>query len=108
MNTSGNLPRASVQGIFFSVASIIVGGLLIGALVSIISNFIYFILLFPVGMGIAAATIIERTIRANKIRIPAWGIAFGILAGFVIYGTFHFGNYLSFLTCPNNMYQRLC
>lgn len=93
---TNNLSKTSIQRIFLSLLFISVSGFLVGAFVSVVSTVIYLVFLFPLGMGIAAIVITERAIKSNKIRIPLLGVAFYILAGIIIYGTFQYGNYLTF------------
>lgn len=96
MINSGIRARANIHGILLSILIVVAGGILISLVATLISFYVYVIFFFPLGMGYAAAKIIQKTIITNKIRIPFWSIVLGVLAGFVIFGTFHYGDYLLF------------
>jgi hypothetical protein len=66
-------------------------GLVIGVIAYFISNFIYFIIIFPVVIGGAAMIVFQRLIQLSKIRHPVVSVLFGILTGIFVsiafYGT---------------------
>ena len=83
-------------GLLLLILSAVVGGALIGGIVSLVSNLIYLILFFPAAMGLAGGVLVALAIRRGKIRNPVVGQMGGLLAGLIIYSSMWFGNYLQF------------
>lgn len=79
-----------------AVAVMLLTGIAIGTLVGLFSNFIYLILLFPLGMGLLGALVISKVLTVGKIRYFLAGITLAILMSFAIYGALHFTQYLMF------------
>jgi len=75
---------------------IVPGGILIGFVASIVSNLFYIIFLFPLGMGLIGALILNAAMTNLRIRGYVTGISLGILMAVIIYGAFHYTDYLTF------------
>lgn len=73
-------------GLVLLLLAALLGGALIGALVSILStNLIYVIVVFPIGMGLLGGMIIAAAVRAGKVRHPGVALGAAVLMGLVIY-----------------------
>lgn len=75
---------------------VVLAGAFVGVVTSLLSNLIYIVILFPLGMGFIGAVVLERTITILKIRKLLIGIALGVVMAVVIYGVYHFTNYQMF------------
>lgn len=75
---------APIMGLLILLLAVILGGAAIGALFALLSNLIYIIILFPIGMGWLGGKLVEGAVRAGKIRNPGIAIGAGILIAFVI------------------------
>ena len=73
-------------------------GALIGLSVSLISNIVYLVFLFPIIIGFAGAYFLKDAVKRCRIRSNAVALALSILVGLVIYSTFHVVNYFTFQT----------
>jgi len=71
-------------------------GILIGVITSIVSNLIYLVFLFPIVIGFLGAMSINRTVNKAKIWKTSQGILRGVFMALVIYGAYHYSNYLTF------------
>jgi uncharacterized membrane protein YeaQ/YmgE (transglycosylase-associated protein family) len=78
------------------ILAAVVGGAIFGALVSLIANLVYLIILFPLVMGAIAGVLVSSTVRSGKIRNPGVAIVGAVLAGFVIYGAMWATDYFQF------------
>lgn len=83
-------------GALLLVLAILIGGAVIGALVSLISNFVYLIFVFPLVMGFIGGGVVAIAVRAGKIRNPGVALLGGVLIGLVIYGSMWTVDYLQF------------
>ncbi|HEU5099747.1 MAG TPA: hypothetical protein VFU22_12040 [Roseiflexaceae bacterium] len=88
--------RISATGIFFLLLAVLCGGLAFGGLAFALSRLVWLIVLFPIGLGIAAGAILSGVITRQRVRNPALAAASGLLMALVIYGTLNYGGYLSF------------
>lgn len=88
--------KAPIKGVALLFGSVLVAGILIGGVTSLISNFIYLIILFPLLMGLAMRVIIKSAVVSEKIRSPFLVIFAGIFGTLIIYGSLHFFDYLQF------------
>jgi len=70
-------------------------GLLIGIVVSIFSNLIYIVFLFPLGMGLAGGRMVIDAIRIAKIRKTYQLILMSLLMAITIYGAYYYGRYVA-------------
>lgn len=87
---------------------IIPSGFLIGFAASMLSNLIYIVVLFPLGMGMCGAVILNGIISKLKIQGLRAGISLAILMASMIYGAFHYTDYLAFrLTLASKMNQQI-
>ncbi len=75
---------APIVGLLILLLAVILGGAAIGVLVALLSNLIYLIILFPVGMGWLGGKLVAGAVRAGKIRNPGVAIGAGILIAIVI------------------------
>ncbi len=73
---------------------VIIGAPLLGGLVALISRFLYFIIVFPLAIGILAGFIIAQGIRLGKVRVSLVGAIFGLLIGGLVYGSYRYTEYL--------------
>ncbi len=78
-------------------------GAFIGVGLSIISNIVYLIVLFPIGIGFLGAYFLKDVVKRCRIRSNVIALALSILMGLVIYGNFHVANYFTFQTKANAM-----
>jgi hypothetical protein len=90
---SNKVPSA---GFMWLLLSSVLGGIAIGGLTFVVSQLIYLIILFPLGMGFAGGIVSAIAIQQGKVRNPLIGSLFAALTGLTIYGTVHGGNYLMF------------
>jgi hypothetical protein len=77
-------------------SSAVLGGLAIGGLTHVISLFVYLIVLFPAGMGLAGGAAMAIAVKRGKVRNPAIAGLFGMLTGAILYGTMFGAGYLQF------------
>lgn len=94
--TPPELPSAQRSIIKFIAVTImaVLGGSLIGIVVSVFSNLIYIVFLFPLGMGFAGGKMLTDAIRMAKIRKTSQLIFMSLLIAITIYGTYHYGKYV--------------
>ncbi len=97
---------APVKGLLILLLAVLLGGAVFGVLVSLLSNLIYVIILFPIGMGWLGGKLVAAAVRAGKIRNPGVAIGAGILIAVVMYGAMWAGDYYQFrnaqATDPSN------
>jgi len=67
----------------------------VGMTVSIIGNFVYLILLFPIGMGFAAGSFLANLVKELKIRGVVEAAFLSLLAAVTMYGAYHYGRYMA-------------
>ena len=77
---------APITGLLILLLAVLLGGAAIGVLAALISNLIYLIILFPIGMGWLGGKFVAGAVRAGKIRNPGVAIGAGILIALVMYG----------------------
>jgi hypothetical protein len=85
-------------GLLLLAAAVLVGGAVIGVAVSFLSNFVYLILVFPMGMGLAGGALLAAAVRAGKVRSPVAAMVAGVLLALVIYGSLWTTDYLQLRT----------
>ena len=56
----------------------------------------YFIIVFPMIIGFLAGYLLSRTIQRGKIRNVSLALACGVIMGVIVYGSYHYFNYLDF------------
>jgi hypothetical protein len=88
---SGKVPSASYLKILLGA---IVGGSAIGGFTHLVSQLIYLIVLFPLGMGFAGIFVVAMIVTGGKVRNPVVAGLTGLLTGFSIYGSMHYFDYL--------------
>lgn len=88
--------KAPVSGLLMLLVSILVGGVIIGALVYGIAHFFYLIVLFPIIMGALGGIVVASAMSRGKIRNPLIGVVGGLLIGCVIYGSYNYLDYREF------------
>ena len=86
---SSNRLIALVIAVFVSIGM----GAVVGVTVSIIGNFFYLILLFPIGMGFVAGSYLANLVKELKIRRMVETIFLSMLAAVTMYGAYHYGRY---------------
>jgi len=89
-------PKVTLKGLIILFGMTLLAGIVIGGLTSIISNFIYLILIFPVIMGLATGYVVKSVVVSERIRSPFFVIVAGLFAALVVYGSMHFFDYLQF------------
>lgn len=87
---------APSQGVAILAASSLVSGVAIGGATAFIGKFIYFIVLFPLGMGFATGSVLGFAVKKGKIRSPITALGIGLLGGIVTYGSLMYGQYMNF------------
>jgi len=87
---------APQSGISTLAITSILTGLITGGLVSLVSQFFYLIILFPIGMGFVGGIATSTAITKGKIRNPILGASFAALTGIITYGSMNFFDYLHF------------
>jgi hypothetical protein len=88
---------APAGGLAILFLAVVLGGAAIGALVSLFSQqVLYLIVVFPIAMGLLAGYFVARAVHAGKIRNPGVAIAAAILAGLIVYATLWAVDYLHF------------
>ena len=87
---------APVKGLLILLLAVILGGAAIGALVSLLSNLFYLIILFPIGMGWLGGNLVAAMVRAGKIRNPGVAIGAGILIAVVMYAAMWTTEFIQF------------
>ncbi len=87
---------APSQGVAILALSSLVSGAAIGGATAFISKFIYFIVLFPIGMGFATGAVMGFAVKKGKIRNPITALGLGVLGGLVTYGSLMYGQYINF------------
>lgn len=85
--------KAPLTGVLLLFFLSIICGILLGLLTFAISNFIYLILLFPMGLGLIGGIITSVGVDKGKVRSPILGGLFGLLLGLLIYGSFRYAEY---------------
>lgn len=93
LNPSSKVP---FRGMVILFAAILPVGILIGAVTSLVSNYIYLIILFPILMGLGLSLVMKPIVVSQKIRSPLFIILAGLFATLVTYGSLHFVDYLQF------------
>lgn len=89
-------PKVTMKGLIFLFGAALPSGIVIGGLASLISRFIYLILIFSVVMGFASGLVIYSVIKSQKIRSPFVAILAGLFITVMTYGSMHFVDYLQF------------
>ncbi len=87
---------APSQGIAILAAASLVSGVAIGSATAFISKFIYFIVLFPMGMGFATGTVLGLAVKKGKTRNPMLALGWGIFGGILTYSSLMYGQYINF------------
>jgi hypothetical protein len=88
--------KAPFAGVAILFASILPVGIVIGGIASVVSNFFYLIILFPILMGLGMSMVIKPIVVSQKIRSPLLVIIAGLFATLVVYSSLHFFDYLQF------------
>jgi len=89
-------PKVSLKGFLSLFGTLLLTGIVIGGLASLLKNFIYLILVFPLLMGGVAGFVIKGVVLTEKIRSGFLVVIAGICAAVLIYGSMFFFDYLQF------------
>ena len=89
-------PKVSLRGMLLLFSVVLLVGIIIGGLASLIRNFIYLIIIFPMLMGAVAGYFIKAIVVTEKIRSPFVVVLAGIFSAVLIFGSMHFVDYLQF------------
>ena len=84
----------TIQGLILLGVGSVLLGLIIGGLAYFISNFIYFIIVFPLVIGGIAMIAFGKLIQQSRIRHALVSTAFGIVTGIFVATTFYGTPYL--------------
>jgi len=86
---------APVGGIVMLLILAILGGTVIGGILWAIEHFtnFYLVVLFPLVAGAILGGILSFAVRSSKIRSPIIAGLFGLAAGLIAYGVYHFAGY---------------
>jgi hypothetical protein len=91
-----NKTTPSILALILAALGALLAGLVIGALAGLLSNIVYIVFLFPLGMGFSGALFVEKTITGAKVRAAAQGMLLGGLMAAAIYAAFQAANYSFF------------
>lgn len=83
-------------GLLILLLAVLLGGAAIGALAALLSNLVYVIILFPIGMGWLGGKLVAGAVRMGKIRNPGVAIGAGILIALVIYAAMWATEFIKF------------
>ncbi len=84
------------SGLAWLSGSSLLGGAVIGGIAQFIAQYIYLIILFPLGMGLLGGGVMTFAIRKGKVRNPLIAAGFGMLTGLSICGSMHGLGYVQF------------
>jgi hypothetical protein len=87
---------APARGVFILLAAVLLGGTVLGVLVSLLSTQVYLILVFPLVMGLLGGAMVAAVVRAGKIRNPGVAIAAAVMIGIIIYAAMWATDYIQF------------
>jgi hypothetical protein len=87
---------APVAGVLLLLVFAVVGGVGAGVLLFFSSTFIYLIFFSPILAAGLAGLIVDQGVRFGKIRDSFTAVLFGLLIGFLLYGTFRYAEYIDF------------
>ncbi|MDJ1183861.1 hypothetical protein [Roseofilum casamattae] len=85
-----------LSGYQWLILSAVIAGGVVGGITSFIGNFLYLIVLFPLGMGLLGGGATHIAVKQGKVRNPILAGVFGALTGFSIYGGMQGFDYLNF------------
>jgi hypothetical protein len=86
--------HAPAGGLVVLLFAVVLGGAAIGILVSLLSNLVYLILVFPLLMGLMGGAIAARVVHIGKIRNPPVAILAAAAMGVIIYGSMWAADYV--------------
>jgi hypothetical protein len=86
---------APVGGIVMLLVLAVLGGAVIGGILWAIEHFtnFYLVVLFPLAAGAILGGILAFSVRSSKVRSPIIAGLFGLAAGLIAYGVYHFAGY---------------
>lgn len=87
----------SPAGSAFMVCAAVVSGLILGLIASVIGQWFYLVLVFPVAIGIGMGAVCVFAIQFGKVRSPMVAGLAGFLGGCMAMFTMHYGDYQRFL-----------
>ena len=97
MEANNAAPRTpTVLSLLGALLILLIGGGLLGMIVGLVGSFLYLAILFPIGMGFAASLVACPAARTARVRRNEHILLVFVLAGLVVYGSFHYGRYLMF------------
>ncbi len=85
--------KVSFSGFQWLIWTSLLGGLTIGSITFVLSQFVYVFFLFPLAMGGLGGKILTYGIQKGKVRNPLVASLFAGVSGFLIYGSLFWGNY---------------
>jgi hypothetical protein len=86
----------SILILSLAVLAALAAGLATGLVAGALSNRVYLVFLYPLGVGLAAGFILEKAIGLAKIRNARGALALGCLMALAVYGAYQWINYATF------------
>ncbi len=80
---------APFAGIMLTISVAIVSAALLGFIGSMIGQWFYLILIFPLGIGAGVGAAVAFALKQGKVRNPAVGVLAGFLGGVIAMLTMH-------------------
>lgn len=89
----GGFEAAGLLALFGALALV---GAILGIVASIVSQWFYLILIFPIGIGLGVGFVGQIVCERFKVRSPLLGIVAGLFAGAAAMGALHYADYYKF------------
>jgi hypothetical protein len=86
----------SILVLCLAVLAALAAGLATGLVAGVLSNRVYIVFLFPLGVGLVAGFILEKAIGLAKVRSARGAVVLGCLMALAVYGAYHWINYATF------------
>jgi hypothetical protein len=97
MEANTAAPRTpTVLSLLGALLILLIGGGLLGIVIGLVGSFFYLAILFPIGMGFGASLVAGPAARTARVRRNEQVLLVFVLAGLVVYGSFHYGRYIMF------------
>lgn len=84
------------EGLLMLIVFTLIGGLLLGSAAFVVSQVVYLIILFPLGVGFGCGAIIATAVKWEKVRSPRIAGLFGLAIGLLVYGRYWVWEYQMF------------
>jgi hypothetical protein len=97
----------TASGALFTLLTVTTAGFMIGWAVSFISQWMYFVLLFPAGMGLILGVAGNWAVHRGKVRSAQGAGLIALLGAAMVIGTMHYMQYRQFLQAVPIIQNRL-